>query len=63
VGRTYELFAGIVSDAKNRGGIEELDIYHCRDLFDKRVPDPHYTLRAWRAVVTYLLRQQEFLYE
>ena len=28
-----------------------------------RDPDPHYTIRAWRAVVTYLLRQQEFLYE
>ena len=27
------------------------------------VPDPNYTVRAWRAVVTYLLRRQEFLYE
>jgi hypothetical protein len=25
--------------------------------------DPHYTIRAWRGVVTYLLRRQEFLYE
>ena len=25
--------------------------------------DPHYTIRAWRAVVTYLLRRPEFLYE
>ena len=29
----------------------------------QRVDDRHYTLRAWRAVVTYLLRRQEFLYE
>ena len=27
------------------------------------VPNPHYTGRAWRAVVTYLLRRQDFLYE
>ena len=27
------------------------------------VPDASYTVRAWRAVVTYLLRRQEFLYE
>ena len=25
--------------------------------------DPHYTIRAWRGVVTYLLRRPEFLYE
>jgi len=25
--------------------------------------DPNYTVRAWRAVVTYLLRRHEFLYE
>ena len=25
--------------------------------------DPDYTIRAWRGVVTYLLRQHEFLYE
>ncbi len=28
-----------------------------------RDADPDYTIRAWRAVVTYLLRQHEFLYE
>ena len=27
------------------------------------VPDPKYSIRAWRAVVTYLLRRNEFLYE
>lgn len=63
VERTYALFAGIVADAKAREGLEDRDIYFCRGRDDKRVDDPHYTLRAWRAVVTYLLRQQEFLYE
>ena len=28
-----------------------------------RADDPHYTIRAWRGVVTYLLRRPEFLYE
>ena len=27
------------------------------------VADPNYTIRAWRGVVTYLLRRYEFLYE
>jgi hypothetical protein len=27
------------------------------------VMDPKYAVRAWRAVMTYLLRRQEFLYE
>ena len=61
--RTYQLFADILAEAKERAPYEELDIYHCRDADDKRVKDPHYTYRAWRAVVTYLLRQHEFLYE
>ena len=65
VQRTFELFAGIVDDAKSREGIEPVESYYCQTLKDKtpRDPDPHYTIRAWRAVVTYLLRQQEFLYE
>jgi hypothetical protein len=62
VDRTYELFTGILSDAKERK-VEPLESYHCRAEGEKRVPDPHYTLRAWRGVVTYLLRQQGFLYE
>jgi len=64
---SYELFAGIVADAAaakaEKGSQEKLDIYFCRGADDKRVADPHYTLRAWRAVVSYLLRQPEFLYE
>lgn len=62
VERTYQLFAGIVSDARERK-LEPLENYSCRASGEKRAPDPKYTIRAWRAVVTYLLRQQAFLYE
>jgi hypothetical protein len=65
VQRTYDLFAGIVKDAKSRKGISKVESYSCQTLAEKtpRDPDPDYTIRAWRAVVTYLLRQHEFLYE
>lgn len=65
VDRTFELFAGIVQEAKSRKGTEPVESYFCQTERDKspRDPDPHYTIRAWRAVVTYLLRQHEFLYE
>jgi hypothetical protein len=63
VKRTYELFAGILSEAREKKGVEAMDIYSCRGADNQRVKDPHYTLRAWRGVVTYLLRQPEFLYE
>jgi hypothetical protein len=67
VARTFQLFADIVADAKDREGIEKQESYHCRpgdrDAPGAAVPDPHYAIRAWRGVVTYLLRRQEFLYE
>jgi hypothetical protein len=67
VERTFRLFAGIVEDAKKEKGIEKQEIYHCRtgnkDAKGGAVPDPHYTIRAWRGAVTYLLRRPEFLYE
>jgi hypothetical protein len=67
VERTFRLFAGIVEDAKKEKGIEKQEIYHCRtgnkDAKGAALPDPHYTIRAWRGVVTYLLRRPEFLYE
>lgn len=63
VDRTFQLFAGIVGEAASRGDFELRDAYICRGADDKRIADPLYTLRAWRAVVTYLLRQYEFLYE
>ena len=63
VDRTYELFAGIVEDAAKEKGVEKRESYFCRGLEKSRPDDPHYTIRAWRGVVTYLLRQHEFLYE
>lgn len=65
VQRTYDLFAGIVKDANSREEIEPRESYSCQALADKtpRDLDSNYTIRAWRAVVTYLLRQHEFLYE
>jgi hypothetical protein len=63
VNRTFKLFAAVVAEAKKRKGIDKRDSYFCGRIDDKRVDDQHYTLRGWRSVVTYLLRQQEFLYE
>jgi hypothetical protein len=63
VQRTFDLFAGILADAHERKGIEPLENYSCRVAGEQRVKDPTYTFRAWRGVVTYLLRQREFLYE
>jgi len=63
VNRTYDLFAGILEDAHTRKGIEPLENYSCRANGEPRAKDPQYTIRAWRGVVTYLLRQRDFLYE
>jgi hypothetical protein len=63
VARTFDLFAGIISDAKERKGLEQLENYACRVEGEGRFKDPNYTVRAWRGVVTYLLRQSDFLYE
>ena len=63
VARTFELFAGIVADAKLQKGIENRETYNCRANVSDAPNDPHYTIRAWRAVVTYLMRRPEFLYE
>jgi hypothetical protein len=63
VERTYRLFSGILEDAHARKGLDPLENYSCRAEGEQRFPDPNYTVRAWRGVVTYLLRQQSFLYE
>ena len=69
VERTRQLFVGILDEAKSRvkngQPYDRRETYHCRASRSDgpRTADPHYTLRAWRAVVTYLLRQEEFLYE
>jgi len=63
VDRTFRLFTGILSDAAASKDAGKEEIYSCRRNLPAPVPDPKYTVRAWRAVVTYLLRQHEFLYE
>lgn len=61
--RTYELFAGVVREAQSRDRFDQQENHFCPGADKQRVNDPLYTVRAWRAVVTYLLRQYEFLYE
>lgn len=67
VERTFRLFAGIVQDARDQKGVDKQESYFCRpgnkDAPGSAVKDPYYTIRAWRGVVTYLLRRPEFLYE
>ncbi len=67
VERTFKLFAGIVKDAGEQKGLDKRENYACRpgnrDAAGSASDDPHYTIRAWRGVVTYLLRRSEFLYE
>ena len=63
VDRTFHLFTGIVADAAEQTGKDQQEIWSCRQGLEKPIPDPQYTVRAWRAVVTYLLRRNEFLYE
>lgn len=63
VERTYRLFTGILDDAHARQDLDPRESYSCRGGEGERLPDPGYTVRAWRGVVTYLLRQESFLYE
>ena len=63
VKRTFDLLAGIISDAQSRKGLEKVESYYCKPSGQERPADPKYTIRAWRAVVTYLLRQRDFLFE
>ncbi|MFT4557978.1 MAG: hypothetical protein ACI92S_003352, partial [Planctomycetaceae bacterium] len=61
----YRLFTGVVQEATSRERFEQVENYFCKSQGQEgpRDKDPHYTIRSWRAVVTYLLCQQEFLYE
>ena len=61
--RTYLLFTGILSDANAQGRFEPRESYFCGGREEFRTEDPLNTIRAWRGVVTYLLRQHAFLYE
>jgi hypothetical protein len=63
VDRTFALFADIVKEAGEQKGLDNRESYYCRREEKDLPADPKYTIRAWRAVVTYLLRRPEFLYE
>ena len=49
--------------AAGKKGFDKQENDDCRQNLVQPVPDPNSTVRAWRGVVTYLLRRQEFLYE
>jgi hypothetical protein len=40
------------SDAAGKKGYEKQEIGVCRQDLVQPVPDPNYTIRAWRAVLT-----------
>lgn len=61
--RTFQLFTGIIADTNAQGRFEPRETYFCGGREEFRTEDPLYTIRAWRGVVTYLLRQHSFLYE
>jgi hypothetical protein len=63
VDRTFRLFKMVLEDARAQKGIGQQENYSCGAGKANKREDPHYTIRAWRAVVTYLLRQDDFLYE
>lgn len=63
VERTFRLFADIVQKAKEQKHLEKGEIYSCAHGIPQAPDDSNYTIRAWRGVVTYLLRRPEFLYE
>ena len=61
VERTFRLFAGVLESTRDRKGMNPSENWFCGP--SRSVPDKTYAIRAWRAVVTYLLRQDDFLYE
>ncbi|HEU0067906.1 MAG TPA: DUF1592 domain-containing protein, partial [Nitrospiraceae bacterium] len=63
VDRSFGLFAGIVAEANAQERFEKVESYYCRREMPNPPSDPQYTIRAWRGVLTYLLRRPEFLYE
>lgn len=63
IDRTFQLFKEIVEEAKANGKYELRETYYCGGREEFNTPDPQYTIRAWRAVVSYMLRQHDFLYE
>jgi hypothetical protein len=60
--RTVRLFKMVVDESGKQNNLDTREAWSCRQG-DAITDDPQYTVRAWRAVVTYLLRRPEFLYE
>ena len=50
VERTFQLFSGIIADAKARPDVEPRETYFCGGREDFHVEDPHYTVRACSGV-------------
>ena len=74
IGVTFDLFNAIQSSGKNAIGLTETstlpplcrrskDMYTGASLDTPLVDDPDYVIRAWMAVVAYLLADYSFLYE
>lgn len=63
VERIFRLFTSIMQEAGEHGRFESRETWYCGGRDEFRTDDPLYTIRAWRAVVTCLLRQHSFLYE
>ena len=63
VAQTFDLFSAVIADASLVKNLDQREAWTCRQGLESPVPDPNYTVRSWRAVVTYLLRQEGFLYE
>ena len=52
-----------MQDARAQKSFDKQENYSARQGVTNPPADPNYTIRAWRGVVTYLLRRSEFLYE
>lgn len=75
IAETYALFSAVLQDGKNRIGTGETTALPSRCVRTKDLltgatlsggglrTDPNYTIRAWMAVVAYLLTDYRFLYE
>ena len=75
--KTYQLFVDTLKEGQAKlksKGVEESIVYNCRARknpftnqtlpdSEKLEKDPDYTVRAWMAVITYLLADYRFLYE
>ncbi|MEQ8954602.1 MAG: hypothetical protein RL120_10755, partial [Gammaproteobacteria bacterium] len=74
ISASYDLFTAVQSSGKSAIGISDFsvlpplcqrtkDMYTGADLATEVVDDPDYVVRAWMAVVAYLIADYQFLYE